>query len=71
MCSSTSLPADATWEQVTGFYEHEVTGDWETEAQLAQDTAAFKTVGWTRGGLASEQGLVVGYSPAFSTSRRS
>ena len=60
-----TLPAEATWEQVKGFYEHEVTGDWTTEAQLAQDSAAFKTVGWTRGGLASEQGLVVGYSPAL------
>lgn len=59
------LPADAQWEQVKSFYEQQVTGDWQTEAQLAQDSEAFKTVGWTRGGLASEQGLLVGYSPAL------
>jgi hypothetical protein len=60
-----ALPADAGWEQIRGFYEQQIKDDWKSEAQLAQDAEAFKTIGWTRGGLASEQGLVVGYSPAL------
>ena len=60
-----TLPADATWDHVKGFYAQEITGDWQSEAQLAQNAESFKMVGWTRGGFASEQGLVVGYSPAL------
>ncbi len=60
-----ALPADTQWDDIKGFYEQEIKDDWKAEAQLAQDSDAFKTVGWTRGGFASEQGLVVGYSPAL------
>lgn len=60
-----SLPADADWGAIKNFYEQEIKDDWQTEAQFVQDTEAFKTVGWTRGSLASEQGLLVGYGPAL------
>jgi hypothetical protein len=58
-----SLPADASWETVRSFYETQVAGDWKTEPALAQDTEFFKTIGWSRGSFASEQGLAVGYGP--------
>ncbi len=58
-----TLPADASWEEIQAFYTEQIAGDWEAETALTQDTEAFKTIGWTRGGLASEQGLAIGYGP--------
>jgi hypothetical protein len=55
------LPTETNWVDVKGFYETQIKGDWKTESRLAQDTPAFKLAGWSRGGFASEQGLVVGY----------
>src|ERR1051325_7797625 len=43
-----TLPADTAWDQVKGFYEDEIKDDWKTEAQFAQESESFKTVGWTR-----------------------
>lgn len=57
------LPADTSWEEVKGFYEAQIGGDWKVDSRLAQDTEAFKTIGWSRGGFASEQGLAIGYGP--------
>lgn len=58
-----ALPTDMNWEDVKGFYEAQIGEEWEADARLAQDTEVFKTIGWTRGGFASEQGLAIGYGP--------
>lgn len=60
-----TLPADTTWEDIQAFYNEQITGDWKAATELTQDTEAFKTIGWTRGSFASEQGLAVGYGPAL------
>jgi hypothetical protein len=60
-----NLPAETQWDDVKAFYDGQIKDDWKAETQLAQDIEAFKAVGWTRGSFASEQGLVVGYSPGF------
>jgi hypothetical protein len=58
-----SVPATMTSEQVSAFYAEQLgKTDWKPSQELTQDSGAFKTVGWQRGGYASEQGLVVGYS---------
>lgn len=60
-----ALPIDMVWEDVKGFYETQIAGDWKAESALTQNTEAFKTIGWTRGGFASEQGPAIGYGPAL------
>lgn len=60
-----ALPAGTNWDEIKGFYEEQIKGDWKTEAKLTQDTQALKLIGWSRGGFASEQGLVVGYGPGL------
>lgn len=57
-----TLPAEASWDDVRGFYEGELEGtDWEPAPELAQESEVFNSVGWSRGGGANEQALVVGY----------
>lgn len=58
-----SLPPEMGWEEIKSFYEQQIGGDWEAAAALGQETEMFKTIGWTRGSFASEQGLAVGYGP--------
>ena len=59
-----AVPSSLSWEQIQAFYADSLSGtDWKTAQELAQDTEVFKTAGWTRGRLASEQGLAVGYAP--------
>lgn len=58
-----TLPAEVTWEEIQSFYAESLEGDWKSEPRLAQDTSAFKTVGWARGAFAGEQGLAIGYGP--------
>ncbi|MFP4436550.1 MAG: hypothetical protein ACLFVO_04825 [Chloroflexaceae bacterium] len=58
-----ALPVDINWEEVKVFYEEQIAGDWEADARLTQDTEAFKTIGWSRGGFVGEQGLAIGYGP--------
>jgi hypothetical protein len=60
-----ALPAETSWDEVQSFYAETLEGDWKSEPRLAQDTSAFKTVGWARGAFAGEQGLAVGYGPAL------
>lgn len=60
-----TLPADVGWDEIKGFYEEEIKEDWKAETQLTQESEALKTVDWTRGSLASEQGLAIGYGPAL------
>lgn len=57
-----SLPSDTTWEDIKGYYNGEIAStDWQTEADLGTESEVFSTIGWSRGGGASEQALVVGY----------
>lgn len=57
-----SLPADTTWEDIKSYYNGEMAGtDWKTEADLGNESEVFSTIGWSRGGGASEQALIVGY----------
>jgi hypothetical protein len=58
-----ALPVDTSWEEVKGFYKEQIADDWEADTRLAQDTEAFKTIGWSHGGFVGEQGLAIGYGP--------
>lgn len=60
-----ALPDDATWGDVKDFYNDRLEGtDWKPADELTDEsTEEFKTVGWQRGGMSSEQLLVVGYLP--------
>jgi ABC-type glycerol-3-phosphate transport system substrate-binding protein len=57
-----SLPPDTTWEDIKGYYNGEIADtDWQVEAELGNESEVFSTIGWSRGGGASEQALIVGY----------
>lgn len=57
-----AVPAEMSWEQIKTFYTDQLAAtDWESDERITQNSDTFKTVGWTRGGFASEQGLAVGY----------
>lgn len=59
-----SMPSDIAWEEVDSFYATSLAeSDWKAAEELRQEGEMINTVGWTRGSLASEQGLVVGYAP--------
>jgi hypothetical protein len=60
-----ALPDDATWSDVKSFYNDKLEGsDWKSAAELSDESLdEFKTIGWQRGGAASEQLLVVAYLP--------
>jgi hypothetical protein len=60
-----ALPDGTTWGDVKSFYDAELEGtDWEPAAELSDESIEeFKTIGWQRGGAASEQLLVVAYLP--------
>ncbi|MCU0491548.1 MAG: hypothetical protein MUD01_08170 [Chloroflexaceae bacterium] len=59
-----TMPKDSQWPTVQGFYTHQLKmGDWKAEDQLSLDSELIKMQGWTRGSLASEQALIVGYYP--------
>lgn len=59
-----NVPDTVIWEEIDGFYAESLSdSDWKVSDELRQESAAINTVGWTRGSLASEQGLVVGYAP--------
>ena len=58
-----SVPDDVIWEEIDGFYTESLAeGDWKAADELRQETSVISTAGWTRSGLAKEQGLVVGYA---------
>jgi hypothetical protein len=57
-----SLPVGETWSDVTGFYSTELAdSDWQAQQDLTEESEIFNSLGWTRGGGASEQALVVGH----------
>jgi hypothetical protein len=57
-----TLPAGAAWSDVKSYYvDNLADGDWQTEQDLAEESDIFSSLGWTRGGGASEQALVVGH----------
>ena len=47
-----TLPDETSWDEIQSFYTGALGGDWKSEPRLAQDTSAFKTVGWARGAFA-------------------
>jgi hypothetical protein len=59
------LPDGTAWGDVKSFYNDELEGtDWKPADELSDEsTEEFKSIGWQRGGAASEQLLVVGYLP--------
>lgn len=58
------VPDDVIWEELDGFYSESLAeSDWKPADELRQESEALTTIGWTRGSLASEQGLMVGYAP--------
>jgi hypothetical protein len=62
-----SVPNTVIWEEIDGFYTEALSdSDWKAADELRQESAAITTTGWTRGSLASEQGLLVGYAPDVS-----
>lgn len=55
-----TLPADTTWQQVQDFYATELAEtDWQAAEELSQESEAINVTGWSRGGFASEQVLMV------------
>ena len=60
-----ALPEGTTWDDIKSFYNNQLEGtDWKSSAELTDEsTEEFQTIGWERGGAASEQLLVVGYLP--------
>jgi hypothetical protein len=57
-----ALPVDVTWDQVKSFYTDKLNGgEWKSESQFLNESAAFSAIGWTRGG--DSQALVVGFGP--------
>lgn len=59
-----AVPATTTWAEVQDFYTTQLADtDWKAAEELTQETSAINIMGWSRGGLASEQVLVVGHSP--------
>jgi hypothetical protein len=60
-----ALPEDASWDDIKSFYSDKLEGtDWKAAAELSDEsTEEFKTIGWQRGGAASEQLLIVAYLP--------
>ena len=58
-----TAPAGTTWNDVLAFYTDELNDtDWESDTSLAQTSDAISMAGWTRGGGANEQALLVGHA---------
>lgn len=58
-----TLPPETPWEPVLAFYQTEITDeDWKETGNLLTESEYVNTIGWTRGGLSSEQALLVGHS---------
>lgn len=62
---SYALPEDTSLDNIKSFYDTQLEGtDWKPSEELTDDTTEeFQTIGWQRGGMASEQLLIVGYLP--------
>ena len=59
-----SVPNTVIWEEIDGFYTESLSdSDWKAADELHHESEAISTTGWSRGSLASEQGLMVGYAP--------
>jgi hypothetical protein len=59
-----SLPQATTWDEVKAFYGEALQGgDWKAAAELDSSSDTISTAGWQRGGLASEQVLMLGFVP--------
>jgi hypothetical protein len=59
-----SVPNSVSWDTIDSFYTTSLAeSDWKAANELRQESEVMNTTGWTRGGLASEQGLMVGYAP--------
>lgn len=53
-----------SWEEIDGFYTEALSeSDWKPAEEMRQESAFINTIGWMRGSLAKEQGLLVGYAP--------
>jgi hypothetical protein len=59
-----TLPADAEWEAIKQFYTDELADtDWTSSPEMETENEVISVIGWQRGGMASEQVLMVGYMP--------
>jgi hypothetical protein len=56
-----SVPDGKTWDDIKNFYGSQLGSEWKADDQLTQTEEGFNTAGWTRGGLASEQALIVAW----------
>lgn len=65
-----TLPDDSTWESVLQFYAGKLGSDWRAEPRMSKQTGYFKMAGWTRGGTADRQALVIAYLPQPGGVRR-
>lgn len=55
-----TVPAGTAWADVQSHYSDAVSeGDWEAASELSQESEFINVTGWQRGGLASEQILMV------------
>ena len=57
------LPSGTSFQDVAAFFEGALSDtDSDGDASLYEETEFFSSAGWTRGSLASEQVLILGYS---------
>jgi hypothetical protein len=62
-----AMPKDSDWATIKSFYTDQLKADWKAEDAIALETDMVSMKGWTRGALASEQALIVGYIPDPTT----
>ena len=58
-----NLPPETAWAGVKSFYMKQTdSGDWQADESLLEETEVVSMAGWTRGGLASEQALLIAFT---------
>jgi hypothetical protein len=57
------LPDGTSFQDLAAFFDGALADtDWDPDASLYEETEFFSSAGWLRGGLASEQALILAYS---------
>lgn len=57
-----ALPAETDWAKITQFYAEQLRGkDWRPEPGFSRRKGYYEMTGWSRGGGASRQALVVAF----------
>jgi hypothetical protein len=55
-----SIPAGTPWATIKDFYtQYASSGDWTAETNFDQEAGIINVTGWSRGGITSQQALVI------------